>query len=233
MEPTVIILASDNIDILTTWGTALRNSYQISVASSLGELLNKLTETSPHCVAVDRSLVPGELIETIKKIHKINPETRILLLTSQGYPHSDQEDLNLLKAGIRGFCTTDMDSELILKVIDAVNQGQVWIRNNLIPILIEELAKQAKVSVDSPAVPLGNAVTSAPETDPVDLLTDLTPREREIAALIGQGECNKRIAQCLKISEQTVKAHLTVIFRKFNVTDRVHLALRIAQGARQ
>lgn len=225
----MIILASDNIDILTAWGTALRNAYPISIAASVEELLRKLTETSPDCVLLDRNIAPEEFQETIKQIRKANAETRILLLTSPGHPNSDQEDLNLLKAGIRGFCTTDMDSVQILKVMAAVNQGQIWIRNNLIPLLIEELSKQSKVAIDpTAAITEKNAVASpsAKNTD-LDLLT---PREREIAALIGQGECNKRIAQCLKISEQTVKAHLTVIFRKLNVTDRVHLALRIAQG---
>lgn len=226
----MIILASDDIDILTTWGTALRNAYPISLAASLSELLNKLATTSPDCVAFDRNLVQGELQETIRQIRKINTEAKILLLTNPGYPHSDQEDLNLLKAGIRGFCTTDMNSEQILKVMSAVNQGQIWIRNNLIPLLIEELSKQSKVAIDPPVAITEKNTTQPPSEKGTDLLNLLTPREREIAVLIGQGECNKRIAQCLKISEQTVKAHLTVIFRKLNVTDRIHLALRIAQG---
>lgn len=226
----MIILASDNIDILATWGTALRNAYSISIAASPGELLSKLSETSPDCVLFDRNLAPGELQETIKQIRKANAESRILLLTNPEHPHSDQEDLNLLKAGIRGFCTTDMDSGQILKVMSAVSQGQIWIRNNLIPLLIEELSKQSKVTIDSPAAVTEKNVVEPPSAKNTDFLNSLTPREREIAILIGQGECNKRIAQCLKISEQTVKAHLTVIFRKLNVTDRVHLALRIAQG---
>lgn len=226
----MIILASDNIDILTTWGTVLRNAYPISIAASIEELLRKLMESSPDCILFDRNIATGELQETIKQIHKANAETRILLLTSPGHPNSDQEDLNLLKAGIRGFCATDMDSGQILKVMTAVNQGQIWIRNNLIPLLIEELSKQSKVTIDPPAAITEKNTTEPPSEKGADFLNLLTPREREIAFLIGQGECNKRIAQCLKISEQTVKAHLTVIFRKLNVTDRVHLALRIAQG---
>lgn len=227
----MIILASDNIDTLARWGTALRDSNQITVTSSLPELLSKLAVTSPDCVAFDRNLAPGELPETIKRIHHANPETKILLLTSPGYQHSDQEDLNLLKAGIRGFCTTDMDSKLILKVMDAVGQGQVWIRNSIIPMLIEELSKQSRVDMDIPT-----ANSPAKTADPLqiegpdDPLFDLTPREREIATMVGHGECNKRIAQHLQISEQTVKAHLTVIFRKLKVTDRVHLVLRISHG---
>jgi DNA-binding NarL/FixJ family response regulator len=121
-----------------------------------------------------------------------------------------------------------MSPEIIHKVLDAVSQGQVWVRSSFLPTLIEELSKQAKQNINVPP----DAVSGTnPKVQPTlkheDPLSVLTHREREIAALVGQGECNKRIAQCLQISEQTVKAHLTVIFRKLNVTDRVHLALQV------
>lgn len=226
----MILLASDNIDILSTWGNALRSSHQISIAASVGELKNKLANTSPACIAFDRNLAPDNLVETIKQIRKTNSEIKIVLLTQPGHLHSDQEILALLKAGIRGFCSTDMNSDLIYKVLDAVYQGQIWVRSSFIPTLIEELSKQAKRNVN--ATP-GTFAEKAPESlsadEQEDPLSALTPREHEIAILVGQGECNKRIAQCLQISEQTVKSHLTVIFRKLNVSDRVHLALRVAQ----
>ena len=57
----------------------------------------------------------------------------------------------------------------------------------------------------------------------------LTPREIEIARLIGQGASNKRIARQLSITERTVKAHLTMIFRKTGVDDRVKLALMVSR----
>jgi DNA-binding NarL/FixJ family response regulator len=223
-------LASDIIDILSTWGAVLRSSHQISVAASLGELQNKLAAASPDFVAFDRNLAPEGLVEAIKQIRKANSATKIVLLTEPGHQYSDQEVLALLKAGTRGFCSTDMGSDLIHKVLDAVDQGQVWVRSSFIPTLIEEIAKQAKrninVSQDEPA---GNAPEIPSVDKHEDSLSALTHREHEIAALIGRGECNKRIAQCLQISEQTVKAHLTVIFRKLNVTDRIHLALRVTQ----
>jgi len=57
------------------------------------------------------------------------------------------------------------------------------------------------------------------------LLANLTRREHEIATLVGNGESNKQIAQHLAITERTVKAHLTEIFRKLDVADRLKLAL--------
>ncbi len=226
----MIILASDNIDILSTWGAVLRGMHKISVAASLDELKNKLSGASADCVAFDRNIAPNELIEAIKQIRKTNAETKVVLLTDQGYQHSDQEDLALLRAGVRGFCSTDMSPEMIHKVLDAVDQGQVWVRSSFLPTLIEELSKQAKHNMNaSPDDSTGNDPKTPLALKHEDPLSALTHREREIAALVSQGECNKRIAQCLQISEQTVKAHLTVIFRKLNVTDRVHLALQITR----
>ena len=66
----------------------------------------------------------------------------------------------------------------------------------------------------------------------------LAPRERQIALLVGSGANNKEIAERLGISESTVKAHLTSVFRKLGVPDRLRLALlvrrqRAPAGARR
>ena len=63
-----------------------------------------------------------------------------------------------------------------------------------------------------------------------DLLANLTRREYEIATLVGNGESNKQIARRLDITERTVKAHLTEVFRKLDVADRLKLAL-IVKGS--
>ena len=65
-----------------------------------------------------------------------------------------------------------------------------------------------------------------------ELLDNLTRREYQIATLVGRGESNKRIAQQLAITERTVKAHLTEIFRKLRISDRVKLALIMKDAMR-
>ena len=61
-------------------------------------------------------------------------------------------------------------------------------------------------------------------------LAYLTVREREIASLVGNGGTNKQIANQLDISERTFKAHLTEIFRKLGISDRLKLALLLASN---
>jgi DNA-binding NarL/FixJ family response regulator len=68
-----------------------------------------------------------------------------------------------------------------------------------------------------------------PSTGATGRFAILTPREIEIARLIGQGSSNKRIAAQLAIAERTVKAHLTEIFRKTGADDRVKLALMVSR----
>ena len=63
------------------------------------------------------------------------------------------------------------------------------------------------------------------------LLENLTKREYEIALLVGRGESNKQIARQLDITERTVKAHLTEIFRKLAISDRIKLALLVKESA--
>jgi DNA-binding NarL/FixJ family response regulator len=120
--------------------------------------------------------------------------------------------------GIKGCCQNNIQPEQIKRVINVILQGELWIRRTLTNQILDELVK----------------VTH--EKDRIDkaineLLDNLTRREYQIATLVGRGESNKRIAQQLAITERTVKAHLTEIFRKLYF-DRVKLALIMKDAMR-
>ena len=99
----------------------------------------------------------------------------------------------------------------------AVQQGELWIRRSLSWHLLNEL-----VTITQEKNRIKQAVG--------ELLANLTRREYEIATLVGNGETNKQIARRLDITERTVKAHLTEVFRKLDVADRLKLAL-IVKGS--
>jgi DNA-binding NarL/FixJ family response regulator len=101
--------------------------------------------------------------------------------------------------------------------VKAVLKGEIWVARNLIPHLVKEL----------------NGAAASEEKALPKLFTDfshLRPREREIAQMIGAGGSNKEIANRLKITEATVKAHLTSIFRTFGFSSRVRLALLVERN---
>ena len=101
---------------------------------------------------------------------------------------------------------------MLARVVSVVLQGELWIRRSLVAKLVDSLvAKEA-------------------DTDSATgRFAILTPREIEIARLIGQGASNKRIARHLAITERTVKGHLTAIFRKTGAVDRLTFAPDRAQ----
>lgn len=125
---------------------------------------------------------------------------------------SNEAEWGLFKTGIRGCCRNNVQPEQIKRVIQAVLNGELWIRRTLTHQILNELVKVTHEK---------NQIEQAVN----DLLVNLTRREYEIAMLIGRGESNKRIAQQLAITEWTVKAHLTEIFRKLHISDRIKLAL--------
>ena len=86
--------------------------------------------------------------------------------------------------------------------------GEVWIDRYVIAGLIEELADVPEVSVQQQQA-----------------LESLSPKELEVAKLVSHGATNKMIANSMTISERTVKAHLTAIFSKMKLSDRLALAI--------
>lgn len=135
------------------------------------------------------------------------PNAKILLLDSG----IEQERIIniLLTHRIDGVIAVDTDANLFRKALHAVGSGQVWIDNGKLKALL-------------------NRVESITRNQRHE---SISKKEREIIVLISQGLRNREIAEKLGISEQTVKAHLSRIFRKTNVTSRsqlVPLALKFA-----
>jgi len=115
----------------------------------------------------------------------------------------EEEDiLNLLLCyKLDGVIKTDTDLALFKKALSAIEEGQVWIDNGRIRALLKHAETLANTQPDN----------------------SLSKKERDIVTLISQGNKNKEIAEKLCISEQTVKSHISRIFRKTNVSSRSQL----------
>jgi DNA-binding NarL/FixJ family response regulator len=175
---------------------------------SLREALLKLT---PHVLFVDSGLSGFHGPSSIRDLHTLSPLTNIVVLSSG---LSEDVELAMFIAGARGFCDSKCSAQEIKKVFTAVNNGQLWIRRSHISRLLDEVRSGARSAIQ-------------PKFHVVGTLIGLTPREHEIAVLVGSGNTNKQIARHLSITERTVKAHLSEIFRKLSVTDRLTLGLRV------
>lgn len=145
-------------------------------------------------------------------IQRLSPSTHIVLLTRT--PNETQAVFALL-AGAKGYCHRDMSPVQLRKAVDVVRRGEIWIGRRVILRLLERLAALTRRRRGRAGVP--------------DPFHELAPREIEIAEMIGGGASNKEIAGRLRITEATVKAHLTSVFRKLGVPDRLRLALLVSE----
>ncbi len=164
----------------------------------------------PDIILLDiNSLDLQEISKAIPKLLSTGGNAHVLLLTD----NEDREaTLKALRLGAMGLINKNESAETLLKAIERVHAGEVWINRSLMAQVIGGLW-QAK---------LGQNGSQDPEEIKIAALTE---REREVVTLIGEGLRNRQIAARLFISEITVRHHLTSIFDKLGVSDRFELAI--------
>jgi two-component system nitrate/nitrite response regulator NarL len=204
----MFVIASADPDMLDRWRAALGEraaTVEVRRADALTECLARL---QPQLMLLDVALAHVHTVRVVADLVRRSPGTWIVAL-ADGL--DEEQELALFRAGVRGVCALDCGTILLNRVVNAVLRGELWIRRPLVSKLIDSLnARPAEL----------HGVTGR--------FAILTPREIEIAKMIGEGASNKHIARHLSITEQTVKGHLTAIFRKIGVDDRLRLALLVA-----
>ncbi len=148
-------------------------------------------------------------IDSLPELMKSLGMARILLLTDEDDPEGN---LKAVRLGAMGLVHKNEPAEVLLKAIERVAAGEVWINRAMMARVIDVFWNPGNVQPE----------TIDPETIRIAALTD---REREVVGLIGEGLRNRQIAERLKISEITVRHHLTSIFDKLGVSDRFELAI--------
>jgi two-component system NarL family response regulator len=205
----LIITASGSPEVAARWAEGLRALATLIRATDFDQLSRTMAQVRPQVLVVDVGLPGLEGPARVAALRKDNPATKIIAL---GADVSDDAELALFRSGVRGYAHIDADPDLLTRMVAAVQDGELWIRRRITLRLLDELSAKARGEVAH------RRVTDA-------RLAILTAREREIAHLIGTGESNKQIARQLSITERTVKAHLSEVFRKLGVGDRLRLAL--------
>ena len=204
----MILIASASARVRWDWREGLARLGPVTAVDGLTALIEVLALRIPRVLLVDAKLAgPDEVAE----LRTLCPVTRIVILSD---PLSEDAEVALFMSGARGCCRYDAEPELRERLVKAVERGEVWLRRSISSRLLDEL--DSRTRSDAHAKRLA-----------ADRLSELTRREREIAVLIGAGRANKQIARELQITERTVKSHLTEIFRKLGIADRLKLALRV------
>jgi DNA-binding NarL/FixJ family response regulator len=138
----------------------------------------------------------------VQPLQAAAPTARVLLLADVAGADLHRR---AVRVGAYGVVGTDRPPESLLKAIDKVHQGEVWMERRF----VADLVGPAAVGPGSDQVRIGS----------------LTPREREVVSLLCEGLRNKQIAERLAVTDVTVRHHLTSVFSKLGVTDRLGLML--------
>lgn len=207
-----ILLVSPHLDALAKWQQLLALNYQVSQNTLL---LPDAQLKQFALIILDAQMIDNHTLET----------TRIKQYSSKflivGNEWSEEWQVQALVDGAAGYCDITAPASVILKATESIVQGDIWIQRHLVHKVIGSLVKITTTQkAESPVATIN-----------IDTLMSLSSRELEVAYLIRQGTCNKIIANTLFISERTVKAHLSSIFKKLNVPDRLHLGLLLKDVA--
>jgi two-component system, NarL family, nitrate/nitrite response regulator NarL len=178
----------------------------VGEASDGSEAAAKAGELKPHLVLMDLRMPRCSGMEALKLFQRLSLPVRILILATE---IRKMEIIEALRYGASGVVLKETATKLLRKSISTVMSGQYWIERE--GISESEYGATAVSRAGSPDFSKKN--------------WRLTPREEEIVAEVVSGKTNNEIAQTLGMSAQTVKHHLTSIFDKVGVYNRLELAL--------
>lgn len=220
-----LIAVTEDHKLAFHWDRALHDVSEIFPANSMQSLREHLEDYKPSLVLLDES-IPGFILQDIPGFLEISPYTKIILFAST---FNEEDAIAAIKAGAKGYAQKNSDVFLLRKAIEVIRKGELWIPRHLVTRFFNEMQDILKREKDEAKVfPKSHSMTPHyPEQ-----LNQLTKREQQIAELIGNGYSNKEIGNLLKISESTVKAHLSAIYHKLGLVDRLSLALFITHPSR-
>jgi two-component system response regulator DevR len=175
----------------------------VGEAATVGQALPLIHGTRPDLVLLDLRLAQARGIDLLSQLVTSSGAPRVLILTA--FPE-EGDVADAIRLGAKGVVLKDATRDTLLAAIRGVAGGHLWLPRGLTAKVIAALAPTAPSSL----------------AERVGLLT---PRERDIVSLVGQGLKNREIADRLAIAEKTIKGHLTHIFLKLGVQDRLELAL--------
>jgi two-component system NarL family response regulator len=211
-----LMLASMHADRLALWKQGLTDfESTTAITDSLDTLKDNVERLKPHILLLDFDLLGLNGSNSAAGLKRLSAETSIIILSGE---IPEDVEWELFKIGVRGCCRNDIKPDQLNYVVVVVQQGELWMRRKLTCRLLDEFSE--------------SMARNKAYRESLSLLDKLTQREYDIAVRVSKGENNKQIAQACAITERTVKAHLTEVFQKLRVPDRVNLALLLSADRR-
>ncbi len=206
--PIRVALIEDDSATRSSLRTLLDNSGRVhctSAYSSAEEALRQLPQEHADVVLADINLPGMTGVDFVAALKRVLPDLPVLMLTTYG---SNDLIFNSLKAGACGYLLKRTPPEELLESIEQVHAGGAP--------MSPEIARKVVAFFHSRNSAAGQA----------DDLAKLSPREREILALLSQGYLYKEIADRLAITLETVRTHLRRTYEKLHVHTRTEAVVR-------
>jgi DNA-binding NarL/FixJ family response regulator len=176
----------------------------VGAATTVTEALVLAAHTQPEIILLDLDLGGESVSARIPALLQAAPATRIVVLTGVRDPEAHRR---AVRHGAIGLVPKEDAPTTLLQALATVHMGEAWLEPTMVASVLSDL-------------------THPPPPSPeVAKIARLTAREREVIALIGAGLSNKDIAARLEVTEAGVRYHLTTIYAKLRITDRLALAL--------
>jgi DNA-binding NarL/FixJ family response regulator len=179
----------------------------IGKSTDAEEILELSRTGNPDVALIDAGLTSADPLEIARQMRHLVPQMAIMILT----PSEDEERLfQSIKVGAAAYYTRNITPEELTDAVRRVSHGEYLINDDVLskPQLASRVLKSFReLSVEE-------------EAPGKDSYSPLSTREVEILDYIARGNSNKEIAKSLKISDQTVKNHITSILKKLSVNDR-------------
>ena len=209
-EPIRVMLVDDHAVVREGLRTYLELHEDLQVvgeATDGAEAVRTALELCPDVILMDLVMPGLDGVGAMRELRRQLPGSRVIVLTS----FTDEAKLlPAIQAGAAGYLLKNVQPAELHRAIRAAHAGEALLDPSVAARLVEAIAQPAGAP--------------APER--------LTPREREVLALIGRGLSNKRIARELGVAEKTVKTHVGHVLAKLGVTDRTQAALYVAREQR-
>jgi DNA-binding NarL/FixJ family response regulator len=203
-DPIRILIADDHTlfrDGLRALFNSLPDTEVIGEAATGAQAISQAEKLQPDVVLMDVQMPGVNGIEATRQIVQTSPHIGVVVVTMF---EDDDSVFAAMRAGARGYVLKGAEQAEMLRVIQAVAQGEALFGAPIAARLMKFFATPR----------------------PLQVFPELTEREREVLKLIAQGYNNAEIAQQLVITNKTVRNHVSNIFSKLQVADRAQAIIR-------
>ena len=181
----------------------------VGESTDAADVLEIARTCNPDVALIDADLASSDPLEIARQARHITPRLAVIILT----PSEDEERLfQAIKVGAAAYCSRYITSEELIDTVRKVSHGEYLIRDDVLskPQFASRVLKSFRELT----------IEEEDTNNTRDMYSPLSTREVEILDYIARGNSNKEIAKSLKISDQTVKNHITSILKKLSVNDR-------------